>query len=120
MKNFIVVDCKAKSEGMIPIEEFKNDDELSKLNVGSTIDDYLERIESARSGEIVLSREKARKAVEWRNIEEAFEAGSPVVGVITDRVKGGFRNFGKVRTSWSEAYKQSQKRETTSLESLFT
>ena len=37
-----------------------------------------------------------------------------------DRVKGGFRNFGKVRTSWSEAYKQSQKRETTSLESLFT
>ena len=55
MKNFIVVDCKAKSEGMIPIEEFKNDDELSKLKVGSTIDVYLERIESARSGEIVLS-----------------------------------------------------------------
>ena len=41
-------------------------------------------------GETCLSREKARKAVEWRNIEEAFEAGSPVVGVITDRVKGGF------------------------------
>ena len=33
-KNFIVVDCKAKMEGMIPIEEFKNDDELSKLKVG--------------------------------------------------------------------------------------
>ena len=44
MKNFIVVDCKAKSEGMIPIEEFKNDDELSKLKVGSTVDVYLERI----------------------------------------------------------------------------
>ena len=28
-KNFIVVDCKAKMEGMIPIEEFKNDDELT-------------------------------------------------------------------------------------------
>ena len=37
-KNFIVVDCKAKMEGMIPIEEFKNDDELSKLKVGSKID----------------------------------------------------------------------------------
>ena len=43
-KNFIVVDCKAKMEGMIPIEEFKNDDELSKLKVGSKIDVYLERM----------------------------------------------------------------------------
>ena len=43
-KSFIVVDCKAKMEGMIPIEEFKNDDELSKLKVGSQIDVFLERI----------------------------------------------------------------------------
>ena len=56
----IVVDCKAKMEGMIPIEEFKNDDELSKLKVGSTIDVYLERIESFK-GEIIISRDKARK-----------------------------------------------------------
>ena len=33
-KTLLVVDCKAKMEGMIPIEEFKNDDELSKLKVG--------------------------------------------------------------------------------------
>ena len=44
-KNFIVVDCKAKMEGMIPIEEFKNDNELDKLKVGSVIEIYLERIE---------------------------------------------------------------------------
>ena len=43
-KNFIIVDCKAKMEGMIPLEEFKNDDELSKIKVGSQIDVYLERI----------------------------------------------------------------------------
>ena len=36
-KNFIVVDCKAKMEGMIPIEEFKNDDELSKLKIHTKI-----------------------------------------------------------------------------------
>ena len=42
-KNFIVVDCKAKMEGMIPVEEF-NKDELSNLKVGSEIDVYLERI----------------------------------------------------------------------------
>ena len=39
-KNFIVVDCKAKMEGMIPIEEFKNDDALAKLKIGSQIDDF--------------------------------------------------------------------------------
>ena len=43
-KNFIVVDCKAKMEGMIPIEEFKNDDELSKLEVGSIIEVYLRTV----------------------------------------------------------------------------
>ena len=40
---------------MIPIEEFKNDDELSKLKVGSSIDVYLERIESFK-GEITFSQ----------------------------------------------------------------
>ena len=49
-KNFIVVDCKLKMEGMIPIEEFKNDDELEKLKVGSKIDVYLERILNKRYG----------------------------------------------------------------------
>ena len=59
-KNFIVADCEAKMEGMIPIEEFKNDDELNKLKIGSQIDVYLERIESFK-GEIIISRDKARK-----------------------------------------------------------
>ena len=64
-KNFIVVDCKAKMEGMIPIEEFKNDDELSKIKIGSQIDVYLEKIESFK-GEIVISRDKARKMKAWK------------------------------------------------------
>ena len=53
-KNFVVVDCKAKMEGMIPVEEFKNDEEFNKLKVGSQIDVYLERIESFK-GEIIIS-----------------------------------------------------------------
>ena len=89
-KNFIVVDCKAKMEGMIPIEEFKNDDELAKLKVGSTIDVYLERIESARSGEIVLSRDKARKMKAWKKMEKVFETQEELTGYITGKVKGGF------------------------------
>ena len=90
MKNFIVVDCKAKSEGMIPIEEFKNDDELSELKVGSTIDVYLERIESARSGEIVLSRDKARKMKAWKKMEKVFETQEELTGYISGKCKGGF------------------------------
>ena len=88
-KNFIVVDCKAKMEGMIPIEEFKNDDELSKLKIGSIIDVYLDRIESAK-GEIVISRDKARKMKAWKKMEKVFESQEELTGYITGKVKGGF------------------------------
>ena len=64
-KNFIVVDCKAKMEGMIPVDEFKDDNELKNLKVGSKLDVYLERIESFK-GEIVVSRDKARKMKAWK------------------------------------------------------
>ena len=64
-KNFVVVDCKAKMEGMIPIEEFKKNDEISKIKVGSKIEVYLDRIESFK-GEIIISRDKARKIKAWK------------------------------------------------------
>ena len=88
-KNFIVVDCKAKMEGMIPVEEFKNDDELGKLKVGSEIDVYLERIESFK-GEIIISRDKARKMKAWKKMEKVFETQEEMTGYITGKVKGGF------------------------------
>ncbi len=88
-KNFIVVDCKAKMEGMIPVEEFKNAKELEKIKVGSVIEIYLERIESAR-GEIVISREKARRMAAWKKMEKVFETQEELVGYITGRVKGGY------------------------------
>ena len=88
-KNFIVVDCKAKMEGMIPVEEFKNDNELEKLEVGSVIEVYLERIESFK-GEIVISREKARRVNAWKKMEKVFETQEELTGYITGRVKGGF------------------------------
>ena len=88
-KNFIVVDCKAKMEGMIPIEEFKNDDELSKLKVGSLIDVFLERIESFK-GEIVISRDKAKKIKAWKKMEKVYETQEEMTGYITGKVKGGY------------------------------
>ena len=88
-KNFIVVDCKAKMEGMIPIEEFKNDDELEKLKVGSQIDVFLDRIESFK-GEIIISRDKARKMKAWKRMEKVYETQEEMTGYITGKVKGGF------------------------------
>ena len=88
-KNFVVVDCKAKMEGMIPIEEFKENDELSKIKVGSKIDVFLERIESFK-GEIIISRDKARKIKTWKKMEKVFETQEEMTGYITGKVKGGF------------------------------
>ena len=88
-KNFVVIDCKLKMEGMIPVEEFKNDDEFSKIKVGSKIDVYLERIESFK-GEIVISRDKARKMKAWKKMEKVFESQEEMTGYITGKVKGGF------------------------------
>ena len=87
-KNFVVVDCKAKMEGMIPIEEF-NKDELNDLKIGSEIDVYLERIDSMR-GEIIISRDKAKKMKAWKKMEKVFESKEEITGYITGKVKGGF------------------------------
>ncbi len=88
-KNFVVVDCKAKMEGMIPVEEFRNDEEFTKLKVGSQIDVYLERIESFK-GEIIISRDKARKMKAWKKMEKVFETQEEMTGYITGKIKGGF------------------------------
>ncbi|MDC1125165.1 S1 RNA-binding domain-containing protein, partial [Pelagibacteraceae bacterium] len=71
------------------IEEFKNDDELEKLKVGSQIDVFLDRIESFK-GEIVISRDKARKMKAWKRMEKVYETQEEMTGYITGKVKGGF------------------------------
>ncbi len=86
---FIVADAKLKMEAMIPIEEFKNDDELEKIKIGSKIDVYLERIESFK-GEIIVSRDKARKMKAWKKMEKVFESQEEMTCYITNKIKGGF------------------------------
>ena len=80
---------QSKDGGHDSIEEFKNDDELSKIKVGSQIDVYLERIESFK-GEIIISRDKARKMKAWKKMEKVFETKEEMTGYITGKVKGGF------------------------------
>ena len=88
-KKFIFVDLGLKSEGAIPIEEFKLSKEISKIEVGSKIDVLLERIEN-KNGDIVISREKARRASSWKKMEKSFENEEEVQGIIISRCKGGF------------------------------
>ena len=71
-KKFIFVDLGLKSEGAIPIEEFKLSREIDKIEIGSKIDVLLEKIEN-KNGDVVVSREKARKAHAWKKMEKAVE-----------------------------------------------
>jgi len=88
-KKFIFIDLGLKSEGAVPIEEFKLTKELDKIKVGSKIDVLLEKIEN-KNGDLVISREKARKAQSWKKMEKAFENKEEVKGVIVSKCKGGF------------------------------
>ena len=88
-KKFIFIDLGLKSSGAIPVEEFKLTKEMEKIEVGSKIDVLLEKIEN-RNGEIVISREKARRAKSWKKMEKAFENKEKVKGIIISKCKGGF------------------------------
>ena len=85
----IFIDISAKSEGVIPIEEFKLTKEIDKIEVGSKIEVLLEKIENF-AGDVVISREKARRAKTWGKLEKAFENKEEVKGIIISRCKGGF------------------------------
>ena len=85
---YVFVDLGLKSEGAIPIEEFKLTKEIDKIKIGTKIDVLLEKIENF-SGDVVVSREKARRMSTWKKMEKAFETKEEVEGVITNKVKGG-------------------------------
>ncbi len=85
----VIVSAGLKSEAVIPIEEFKNDKIEGGLSVGDEVEVALDAVEDG-FGETKLSREKAIRARTWIDLEEAFEAGKVVEGIINGRVKGGF------------------------------
>ncbi len=86
-KKFCVLDVNGKSDGVIPVEEFKITKELDSLKVNSEIEVYLERIEGPNG--IVISREKAKRMGSWKRMEKAFKDEEEVEGIISNRCKGG-------------------------------
>ncbi len=88
LKNHVVCDLKSKQEAMINIDEFKTNGELEKLKVNSEVSVFVERLEN-KFGEIVVSREKARRLVAWKRILKLHETQEEAVGYLKGRVKGG-------------------------------
>lgn len=87
--DYVTVDAGLKSEGVIPAHEFSDSSGEMTVAVGDEVEVALDNIEDG-FGETILSRDKAKRAQTWRELEAAHEAGDLVTGVISDKVKGGF------------------------------
>jgi len=89
-KKFVLCEIPgSKFEGIVPIQEFQFEKEIENLKPGSTVDLYLDRLESWKN-EIVVSREKSRRMSAWHKMEKAFKKQEEVSGKIVNRTRGGY------------------------------
>ena len=88
-KEWVTVHVGLKSEGVISLDEFRNNDGSIEIESGDEVQVALEAVEDGY-GETRISREKARKIGTWKKLEEALETGEFVEGKVLTRVKGGF------------------------------
>jgi len=86
---WVTVHAGLKSEGVIPRSQFTDAGGECSLSVGDEVQVALETVEDG-FGETKLSREKAKRAEAWKELEAAFAAEEVVKGVINGKVKGGF------------------------------
>jgi small subunit ribosomal protein S1 len=86
---WVTVHAGLKSEGLIPREQFLDGNGECNLTIGDEVQVALETVEDG-FGETRLSREKAKRAESWKELEAGQEADAVVIGVINGKVKGGF------------------------------
>ncbi|SEG71241.1 30S ribosomal protein S1 [Marinobacterium lutimaris] len=86
--DYVMVNAGLKSEGVIPLEQFRDDNGEVSLKVGDEVRVALESLEDG-FGSTQLSREKAKRAEAWAVLEKAYEGEETVTGHITGRVRGG-------------------------------
>ncbi len=84
-KREVVVNIGAKSDGIIPFNEFRYNPDLK---VGDTVEVYVENQED-KKGQLILSHRKARMAKSWDRVNEALEKDEVIKGFIKCRTKGG-------------------------------
>jgi small subunit ribosomal protein S1 len=85
----VVVNAGLKSEGIVPISQFRNLDGDLEVEVGDSVEVALDTVEDG-FGETRLSRDKAKRSLVWDRLETAFEGEETVEGKISGKVKGGF------------------------------
>ena len=86
--NFVTVNAGLKSESLIPLEEFKNDNGEIDVKIGDFVPVAIDSLENGY-GETKLSREKAKRLASWIELEDCLERGEIMSGVISGKVKGG-------------------------------
>jgi small subunit ribosomal protein S1 len=84
----ILCDIGLKSEATINKSELTSE-EIENLKVGDKLELFIERLES-KHGEVIASREKAKRVKSWNRIQKAFDDQTKVTGTIKSSVKGGF------------------------------
>jgi small subunit ribosomal protein S1 len=89
-RDFVTVDIGFKSEGQVPIHEFLDRDGNVTVHPGDDVDVFFDASDSEHGG-VVLSRAKAEQFKVWHDIEEAFQKGGTIEGVVVGKVKGGLK-----------------------------
>ena len=84
-KREVIVNIGYKSDGIIPMSEFRYNPELA---IGDTVEVYIENQED-KKGQLILSHKKARASKSWDRVNAALEAQEIVKGFIKCRTKGG-------------------------------
>ncbi|MCP1633750.1 30S ribosomal protein S1 [Kerstersia gyiorum] len=86
--NFVVVNAGLKSEALIPLEEFLNDQGEVEVQPGDFVSVAIDSLENGY-GDTILSRDRAKRLSAWLQLEQALENNELVTGIITGKVKGG-------------------------------
>ncbi|MDY6941897.1 MAG: 30S ribosomal protein S1 [Pseudomonadota bacterium] len=85
----VIVNAGFKSEGVIPASQFFNEEGKLEISEGDEVEVALDTVADG-FGETILSREKAKRARSWAQLEAAFEKDELVKGFMTGKVKGGY------------------------------
>ena len=86
--NYVLVNAGLKSEALIPLEEFLNDQGELEVQAGDFVSVAIDAFENGY-GDTILSRDRAKRLSAWLSLEQALESGELVNGTITGKVKGG-------------------------------
>ena len=87
--DYVTLNAGLKSEGVVAIEEFHDQNGQLEINVGDVVEVALDSVEDGY-GETLLSREKAKRQEAWRKLSKSHENNDTVTGLISGKVKGGF------------------------------